>query len=128
MFIEGFERFNEWYEKNLNANRGWPGDLLQIGCFSAGIVIGFMGIGRLNEATGNDSMFLKNPEDMPRTLASVAGVWLVASVTSFITKRVIDRILPESMAEKRSLLEIIQPPLRRFIDRIPWYLRFPPIP
>lgn len=128
MFIEGFERFNDWYEENLNANRGWPGDLLQVGCFSTGLAIGYMVIGRLNEAAGNPSMFIAKTEDVPRTVASLAGVWLVASVTAFITKRIIDRILPESMAEKRRLLEIIQPPLRRFIDKVPWYLRIPPIP
>lgn len=133
-FLMAFFRIHisgcKWY--NLNPNKGWPGDLLQVGCFSTGLAIGFMGLWRLNEATGNPLLFLvlflANPEDVPRTIASLAGVWLTASVIGFITKRVIDRILPESMAKKRSLLEIIQPPLRRFMDKVPWYLRIPPIP
>ena len=116
MIVEGFERFNHWYKDNLNPDRGWPGDVLNLGYWLTASLIWCPATLNFNRERGINNLPVS--EYLAILAAEVLAIWTVVSAGSFVATRVIDRLLPESFSQKRGLVEIIQPPIRRFLNAV----------
>lgn len=106
------ERFDRLYTDGVNPDRGWPGDLIQMGYWiTTGWTLGLL-IGKVN---GEVFPKLDNAGIIALIGVELMGSCILGSAGGFLTKRFIDRVLPESFAQKRGFLEIIQPHIRRLL-------------
>lgn len=107
------ERFNRWYENGINPNRGWPGDTIQLGYWA--IASGTFGIliDPLNKKIVNSQM--DEASKFAFIGVEIMGILALVSAGGFITKRLIDRLLPESFDQKPGLLVLMRPHIRKLL-------------
>ena len=100
-------RFDRFMSRQMSPNRGWPGDLAQLGYF---LLAGSVSAYATQDFNDSHSILNMSPEtSIPIILAETIAYFAVTLAGTTLSRRLIDYTLPEDFSKKPHLLPALQP-------------------